>query len=242
MTKNVLITGASGGIGSAIALSFAKVHYNLFLCCNSRLEELDEYADKLSTAYDIEVFTASIDFSDMDKARSGIEDFIGTTQIDVLINNAGISYVGLFQDMNNSSWNKMVNVNLNSMFVTCSAIVPSMIQNQSGRIINMSSVWGNTGASCEVAYSATKGAVNAFTKALAKELAISGIAVNAVAPGYIDTPMNSHLSDDEIMDLCDQIPIGRAGKPEEIAETVLKLSEMPLYVTGQILTADGGWT
>lgn len=242
MNKNVLITGASGSIGSAIALAFAKAHCNLFLCCNLKINFLDEFADKLSNAYDIEVFTVSVDFSDTEKAKRTIEDFVGNTKIDILINNAGISYVGLFQDMSPSQWQNIVNINLNSVYVTCSSLVPSMVQNQSGKIINISSVWGNTGASCEVAYSATKGAINAFTKALAKELAISGISVNAVAPGYIDTPMNSHLTDDEIMDLCDEIPIGRAGKPEEIAETVLKLSEMPAYVTGQILTADGGWT
>lgn len=240
--KNVLITGASGAIGSAIALEFAKSKYNLFLVCKRRIDELDDYADKLSSLYDIEVFTDSIDFSDTECAIKNLKEFIGNTTIDVLVNNAGISYVGLFQDMNLQTWNNIVNVNLGSVYATCNVIVPEMIKVQSGTIINVSSVWGNTGASCEVAYSATKGAVNAFTKALAKELALSGISVNAIAPGYIDTPMNSHLSDEEIADLCEEIPAGRAGTPEEIAKSVIKMSEMPKYFTGQIVTVDGGWT
>lgn len=242
MNTNVLITGATGGIGSAIALEFAKAHCNLFLVCNSRIDELDEFADRLSSAYEIEVFTASINFSDTEAAKESLKDFIGTTGIDILINNAGISFVGVFQDMNVAQWTNMVNINLNSLYATCSAIVPIMIKNQSGRIINISSVWGNVGASCEVAYSATKGGINAFTKALAKELAMSGIPVNAIAPGYIDTPMNSHLSEDEIVELCDEIPMGRAGRPDEVAKAVVKLAEMPAYLTGQIITVDGGWT
>ncbi|MBO4347809.1 MAG: SDR family NAD(P)-dependent oxidoreductase [Lachnospiraceae bacterium] len=239
---NILITGASGAIGQATAIEFAKKGHTLFLVCNSRINELDDFADKLSSGYEIEVFTASIDFSNTEKSKEDLKDFIGKTAIDVLINNAGISFVGLFQDMNPAQWNKIVNVNLNSCYTTCSTVVPGMLKKQSGKIINVSSVWGNVGASCEVAYSATKGGINAFTKALAKELAISGISVNALAPGLVDTPMNSHLSDDELNELFEQIPIGRAATPQEIATCILKLSEMPKYVTGQIITADGGWT
>ena len=144
--------------------------------------------------------------------------------------------------MSASSWNNIVNINLNSVYATSSVVIPGMVRKQSGKIINVSSVWGNVGASCEVAYSATKGGVNAFTKALAKELALSGISVNAISPGLVDTPMNSHLSDDELNELFDQIPMGRAATPGEIAKCIIKLSEMPAYVTGQIITADGGWT
>ncbi|MCR5848213.1 MAG: SDR family NAD(P)-dependent oxidoreductase [Lachnospiraceae bacterium] len=242
MRKNVLITGASGAIGSAVAVEFAKTGCNLFLVCNSRINQLDEFADKLSSGYDIEVFTSSVDFCDTAKAKEDLEDFLGETAIDILINNAGVSYVGLFQDMNAASWNNIVNINLNSVYATSSTVVPRMLKKQSGKIINVSSVWGNVGASCEVAYSATKGGINAFTKALAKELAISGISVNAISPGLVDTPMNSHLTDDEMNELFEQIPIGRAASPVEIAKCIVKLSEMPNYVTGQILTADGGWT
>lgn len=242
MRRNVLITGASGAIGSATALEFAKEDCNLFLVCNSRINELDELAEKLSLSYGIEVFTASIDFSDTSKSKDDLDDFLGETNIDILINNAGISYVGIFQDMSASAWNNIVNINLNSVYSTCSVVIPGMVRNQSGKIINISSVWGNVGASCEVAYSATKGGINAFTKALAKELAISGISVNAISPGLVDTPMNSHLSDDELNELFEQIPIGRAATPKEIAKSIIKLSEMPTYVTGQIITVDGGWT
>ena len=242
MRRNVLITGASGAIGSAAAIEFARDDCNLFLVCKSRINELDELAEKLSVSYGVEVFTASIDFSDTAKAKDNLEDFLGETSIDILVNNAGISFVGLFQDMKPAQWNNIVNINLNSCYATCSVVVPGMIKNQNGRIINVSSVWGNVGASCEVAYSATKGGINAFTKALAKELALSSISVNAIAPGLVDTPMNSHLSEEELTELCEEIPMGRASSPKEIARCIKKLSEMPLYVTGQILTADGGWT
>ncbi len=242
MSKNVLITGASGAIGSATAMEFAKEGYNLFLVCNSRINELDDFADKLSGSYDIEVFTASIDFADTARAKDKLEDFLGQTTIDILVNNAGISYVGLFQDMNPSTWNNIVNINLNSVYATSSVVIPGMLKKQSGKIINISSVWGNVGASCEVAYSATKGGINSFTKALAKELAISGISVNALSPGLVDTPMNSHLSDEEMNELFEQIPIGRAASPIEIAKCIVKVSEMPSYITGQVITADGGWT
>ena len=144
--------------------------------------------------------------------------------------------------MSASSWNNIVNINLNSVYSTCSVVIPGMVRKQSGKIINISSVWGNVGASCEVAYSATKGGINAFTKALAKEVAISGISVNAISPGFVDTPMNSHLSDEELNVLFEEIPMGRAGTPKEIAQSILKLTEMPAYVTGQIITVDGGWT
>ena len=144
--------------------------------------------------------------------------------------------------MNPSTWNNIVNINLNSVYATSSVVIPGMLKKQSGKIINISSVWGNVGASCEVAYSATKGGINSFTKALAKELAISGISVNALSPGLVDTPMNSHLSDEEMNELFEQIPIGRAASPIEIAKCIVKVSEMPSYITGQVITADGGWT
>ncbi|MBQ2184407.1 MAG: SDR family oxidoreductase, partial [Lachnospiraceae bacterium] len=162
--------------------------------------------------------------------------------LDVLVNNAGISYVGLLHEMKEEEWQAVMNADLNSVFYHSKFAIPLMLRKHSGRIINISSVWGNVGASCEVAYSATKGGINAFTKALAKEVAISGISVNAISPGFVDTPMNSHLSDEELNVLFEEIPMGRAGTPKEIAQSILKLSEMPAYVTGQIITVDGGWT
>ena len=153
---------------------------------------------------------------------------------------------GIFQEMTENDWHRINSVNLDSVFFTCKAAVPLVLKKADasvpGRIINISSVWGNVGASCEVAYSATKGAMNAFTKALARELAPSGIPVNAIACGFIDTEMNNHLSDIEKNAVIEEIPAGRMGTPEEIASIVAAIAEMPSYMTGQIITVDGGWT
>jgi 3-oxoacyl-[acyl-carrier protein] reductase len=163
-------------------------------------------------------------------------------QIDVLINNAGISYIGLLTDMTIDDWNRIVATNLSSVFSTCRCTVPSMVSAKSGCIINISSVWGNIGASCEVAYSACKGGINSFTKALGKELAPSNIRVNAIACGVIDTEMNHCFSREERDALVEEIPAGRMGTPEEVAALALTLTDSPAYLTGQVLTLDGGWT
>ena len=162
--------------------------------------------------------------------------------VDILVNNAGISMIGLFQDLSRDDWERIMNVNVGSVYNCCHFAIPDMVSKKQGRIINISSVWGNTGASCEAAYSASKGAVNSLTKALAKELAPSGISVNAVACGAIDTDMNAFLSEEERNLLLEEIPAGRMGLPSEAARTVLQLAESPSYLTGQILTLDGGWT
>ena len=162
--------------------------------------------------------------------------------IDVLINNAGISHIGLLADMTISDWNKIVSTNLTSVFSTCNCVVPSMVSRKSGKILQISSVWGNVGASCEVAYSACKGGINSFTKALGKELAPSNIQVNAIACGVIDTEMNHCFSDEERRALADEIPASRFGKPEEVAKLALDLCTGNEYLTGQIITLDGGWT
>ena len=161
--------------------------------------------------------------------------------IDVLVNNAGISYIGLLTDMSPDDWQRIVNTNLTSVFNSCRLAVPGMVHEHSGTIINISSVWGCCGASCEVAYSATKGGINAFTQALAKELAPSNIQVNAVACGAIDTEMNAFLSEADRIALTDEIPSGRFGRPEEVAELVLDLAQKHSYLTGQIIRLDGGW-
>ena len=161
--------------------------------------------------------------------------------IDVLVNNAGISIIGLLQYLSFESWNRIVSANLSSVFHCAKLAIPGMIHNHSGKIINISSVWGVCGASCEAAYSATKGGVNGLTMALAKELAPSGIQVNAIACGAIDTEMNGFLSEEEHEMLLDEIPAGRMGKPEEVADLVLKLVEAPDYLTGQVIKMDGGW-
>jgi 3-oxoacyl-[acyl-carrier protein] reductase len=162
--------------------------------------------------------------------------------LDVLVNNAGISYIGLLQDMTSADWDRIIRTNLTSVFNCCKLAIPEMLSAGHGKIVNISSVWGNVGASCEVAYSATKGGINAFTKALAKELAPSNIQVNAVACGAIDTEMNRWLDEDELIGLVDEIPAGRLGRAEEVADLVYHLGYKNAYLTGQIISLDGGWT
>ena len=161
--------------------------------------------------------------------------------LDVLVNNAGVSYIGLLQDMSVQDWDKVIHTNLNSVFNCCKLAIPGMLSKKEGKIINISSVWGNVGASCEVAYSATKGAINAFTKALAKELAPSNIQVNAVACGAIDTEMNQWMEESEFIALVEEIPAGRLGKAEEVADLVYHLGYKNSYLTGEVIGLDGGW-
>jgi len=168
--------------------------------------------------------------------------FKNISSIDIVINNAGIAWLGLLTDMTTREWQEVMSVNLDALFYTSRYAIPLMLRQHSGRIINISSVWGSVGASAEVAYSASKGGVNAFTKALAKELAPSGIAVNAIACGVIDTDMNrTHLNAEEMDILRNEIPADRLGSPEEVAALALLLADSPIYMTGQILTIDGGW-
>ena len=161
--------------------------------------------------------------------------------IDILINNAGISHIGLLQDMSIEEWNQVLNTNLTSAFSCSKYAIPDMITRKQGKIINISSIWGCSGASCEVAYSASKGGLNLFTQALAKELAPSNIQVNAIACGVIDTDMNRCFSDEERAALVEEIPAGRMGAPEEVAQLALHIAEDCNYLNGQIITLDGGW-
>ncbi len=242
--RAVLITGASRGIGRAAALAFAWKDYDAMVL-NSRtengsLEALAEEIEKHNSR--IKIVTSYGDAGDV----SYIESLRGRLEksgirVELLINNAAVSYVGLLTDMTSDDWNETVSTNITSVFNTCHAFIPDMVREKTGRIINISSVWGLVGASCEVAYSAAKGAVNAFTKALAKELAPSGIAVNAAAFGVIDTDMNRHLSEEDRASLEEEIPVGRMATPEEAAELIVKLSEMPAYFTGEVVKFDGGW-
>ncbi len=243
MKLTVLITGASRGIGQAIAIAFAKAGYQLVITCSKTEQDLLELADILKNHYGAKVLTSIGDISDynyVSQLFQTIEANFGG--VDVLVNNAGISYVGLLTDMSIDDWNRIVNTNLTSVFSTCKHAVPYMVQQKAGKIINISSVWGTVGASCEVAYSACKGGMNTFTKALAKELAPSNIQVNAIACGCIDTQMNACFSDEERIALAEEIPMGRFGTPKEVADLVLDLSQKHNYLTGQIITLDGGWT
>lgn len=239
--KTVLITGSSRGIGKAIAVKFAKKGYNVIINCAHNEEALLK-AKKEIESYQVSCYAYLGDMGQYDVAK---ELFDQTKKlyghIDVLINNAGIAYVGLFSDMTPEGWNKVITTNLTSVYNCCSLAIPDMVRNKYGKIINISSVWGNVGASCEVAYSASKGGMNALTKALAKELAPSNIQVNAVACGAIDTEMNHFLADEELMQLIDEIPASRLGRAEEVADLVYHLAYKNEYLTGQIIGLDGGW-
>ena len=241
MNKVAFVSGASRGIGQGIADSLAHVGYDLALCCNVNIEKLQKFATELSVKYGVRARSYQLDVSDENAwnevAPSIIDDF---GQIDVVINNVGISYVGLITDMTSDEWHKMIATNVDSLYYSTRAFLPAMIKRKSGYIINISSMWGSLGASCEVAYSASKGAVNAYTKALAKEVAPSGIAVNAISCGVIDTDMNSWLSPEESSALIDEIPAGRMGTPEEIGNVIVSLLQSPTYMTGQIIGVDGG--
>lgn len=242
MNKTVLITGASRGIGRSIACAFAKCGCRLIITCSRSRQALFELKEELEAAYHMEVF-ASVgdiaDFSYVESLFSEISTRFGG--IDILVNNAGISHIGLLQDMTIAEWNRIIGTNLTSVFSTCKLAIPHMLHNQGGKIVNISSVWGNVGASCEVAYSACKGGMNSFTKALAKELAPSNIQVNAIACGVIDTQMNACFSGEEREALAAEIPAGRFGSPDEVASLVLQICTGNDYLTGQIITLDGGW-
>lgn len=227
---NVLITGASRGIGAAIAEEFAKCGDNVIINYNKSEKEARELASRLG------VTAIQADVSDASQVKAMIDK---AGQIDVLVNNAGIEWQGLITDMTEDEWDTLMAVNLKSAFLCAKAVLPGMISQKFGRIINITSVWGDVGASCEAAYSAAKAGLAGFTKALAKELAPSGITVNAVSPGCIDTDMMRHYSEDEMRDIIDGIPMGRTGTPQEVAKTVLFLSQSP-YITGQIIKVNGG--
>lgn len=242
MKQTALITGASRGIGAALAETFARAGYQLTLCCQHSEEKLMTLSKSLQEQYHTTVLVRIGDVGDYAFVKTMVDATLEAFgAIDVLINNAGISYIGLLTDMSIEDWNRIVATNLTSVFSTCRCVVPSMVHNKRGRIINISSVWGNVGASCEVAYSACKGGINSFTRALGKELAPSQITVNAIACGVIDTDMNRCFSEEERADLIAEIPAERMGRPEEVAELALSIASGHAYLNGQIITLDGGW-
>lgn len=238
---NVLITGISRGIGKAIALEFAKNKYNVIGCAKSDFNGLSD-TKNLVNSYGMDSYIALCDITNEEEIKKFIYESTNKLGgIDILINNAGISYIGLLQDMSILEWNNIINTNLTSTFLMSKYVIPYMLKKQNGHIINISSVWGNIGASMEVAYSASKGGLNTFTKALAKELAPSNILVNTISPGFIDTEMNNNFEKEELEAIFEEIPLGRAGKTSEVADLVYKIATSK-YLTGQIITIDGGWT
>lgn len=236
--KTALVTGASRGIGLAIATILAQNGYHLHLTCKNSYKQLKDIAKSLSETYNI---TCKAHKTDMGNFAEVWTLFSNIDSLDVLINNAGISHIGLLQDTTVDEWRKVIDTNLSSVFFTSKMAIPKMLENKSGTIINISSIWGDVGASMEVAYSASKGGVNAFTKALSKELAPSNIAVNAISCGVIDTDMNKCFSKNEMAALIEEIPANRLGTPQEVAELTLQLINSPKYLTGQVISINGGF-
>lgn len=237
--KTAMVTGASRGIGRAIARELAGKGYDLFLTCHKNEEMLFGVGRGLEQEFGISCSTYCFPICKEEKLAQMFEDI---SYLDVLVNNAGISYIGLLADMSFDKWQEVINTNLSACFLTSKYAIPEMIRRKKGKIINISSVWGNVGAAMEVAYSASKGGVNAFTKALARELAPSNIQVNAIACGVIDTDMNSCFSNEDMAELINEIPADRIGKPSEVAALVGMLCSGNEYLTGQVITLDGGWT
>lgn len=257
LMKTVLITGASKGIGEAIARAFSANGYNViinFFSGEERAKKIlndvlrsrdDALKSKTDCSPDFKFGDAAVFKADVSDEKQVDEMFDFALEkfgkIDVLINNAGIALKQkVLQDVSCAEFDRIVEVNLKGVFNCCKRALDGMISAGEGRIINVSSIWGIIGGSCEIVYSMTKAGVIGFTKALAKEVAVSNVAVNAVAPGLIDTDMNAGLSESDKAAFCETIPSGRIGTPEEVAKTVLLLANAPLYVTGQILGVDGG--
>lgn len=236
--KTVLITGASRGIGRAAALTFAAHGYETILTCSRSVEALlavkKEIDDIFHTPCRALVCNAA-NYQETEKM------FAGIPALDVLVNNAGIACFCLLQDMTLQDWRRVIDTNLSSVFYTCKFAIPLMLAQGAGRIINVSSIWGNAGAAMETAYSASKGGVNALTRALAKELAPSNIQVNAISFGVIDTAMNRCLSAEDMDSLRNDIPADRLGSPEEAAEMIWQTANAPAYMTGQVITMSGGY-
>lgn len=240
MSKTVIVTGGAGGIGSAVSSLFSKNGYNVIIGYNS--SENAAKALKDSLASNTHIFKA--DVSDIKQVEKMFEfAYLKFGSVDVLVNNAGVSYIGLITDITNELSDKIFDTNLKGTYNCSKVATKYMVSAKNGKIINIASMWGEIGASCEVAYSASKAGVIGLTKALAKELSLSGITVNAVSPGLIDTKMNSNVNESDLDDFVKDIPISRMGSAEEIAKAVYFLaSDSADYITGQILSVNGGYT
>ncbi len=233
--KTVFVTGASGGIGEAIAKKFAENGYFVGVGYNTNREKAENLAKE------IDGVAVKADVSDEKSVSAAMNDFLlRAGRLDVLVNSAGIALpIKTLLDTTSKEFDKAFSVNVKGVYNCCKAAIPAMLDG-GGSIINISSMWGVTGGSCEAIYSASKAAVIGFTKALAKEYAAAGITINCVAPGYIDTPMNDNLSDENKKLAIADIPVGRAGEGEDVAKAVFYLAENGGFVTGEVLSVNGG--
>ncbi len=238
--KTVIVTGGAKGIGRAIAFEYANSGYNVIINYKTSEKEANLIKEELiKQGKSVEIYKADL------CKKEEVENMIKFVEkkyktIDVLINNAGISQIKPFADIEEDDWDNMINNNLKTVYLVTKSVINNMINQKNGSIVNISSIWGLTGASCEVHYSAAKAAIIGMTKALAKEMALSNINVNAIAPGLIKTDMNSELKKEELEEIEEDIPLKRMGTPEEIAKVVKWLSETK-YITGQVIRIDGGW-
>lgn len=242
MGKTVIVTGGSKGIGAATAILFAQKGWNVCINFNESYESASLLCRSLTeNGFSVMAQKANV-ANKMEVDLMVKETLYKFGSLDVIINNAGVAYEGLITDTDEIDFDRIIDVNLKGVFNCCKAVTPAMVSRKSGCIINISSMWGQVGASCEVAYSAAKAGVIGLTKALAKELAPSGITVNCIAPGIIETGMNSNLTVEELNDFVNEVPLGRMGSADEIAEAAYFLSSPAAeYITGQVLGINGGY-
>lgn len=238
--KTVLVTGGSRGIGKCIAENLAKDGFNVVLNYNKSEKQAKQIKKELSDkGISLEIYKA--DVSKREEVKKLVEFTLRKFKnIDILINNAGIAKLQMFNDITDEDWNEMINTNLNSVFFTTQEVLPNMIHNKNGCIINISSIWGIVGASCEVSYSVSKAGIDGMTKSLAKELGLSNIRVNSIAPGVIDTDMNSNLDNAIKEEIKNETPLNKIGKPIDIYRCVKWLIEDE-FTTGQIISPNGGY-
>ena len=240
MNKVVIVTGASRGIGRNIATTLAKKGYIVIANYNKSENKAIELQQNLEKEnINIDIFKA--DVSNRDEVKKLVQFVINKyKKIDCVINNAGIDQVKMFLDITDADWNNMISNNLNSVFYMCQEVLPYMIHEKNGVIINISSIWGVTGASCESHYAVSKAGVDALTKSLAKEMGPSNIRINSIAPGFIDTEMNNNLNEEEKKEIKEEIPLQKIGKVEDVSRTVEWIVEDE-YITGQVISVNGGW-
>lgn len=241
MRKIALVTGGSRGIGAACVRTFARAGYAVVFLYNRSAEKATTLVDALRGA-NLDVAAYPCDVSVPEQVKQTLQEILRVYhRVDVLVNCAGIAHIGLLTDMTEDEWDHLFGVNVRGVFSVTKKVLPGMISRQTGAIINVSSMWGEVGASCEAAYSATKAALIGLTKALAKEVGPSGVRVNCITPGVIDTDMNAQLTEEDRAALADETPLGRIGQAEEVAKTALFLSsEDASFITGQIVGVSGG--